>query len=292
MKVIADSISVRLGGYVIERFSYRSRFEKCIYVSMPDARTLRITSVLNRLCDTLLHYMTVEGYIPERYAGVVDQYLRDVPIVGHSKYVCELLVDSGLRCDGSVLPLNHRIVSMARDAVKSGRTLGYLAGYMRRKYPDYLWDLETNNILLFTSQGNPFLRKFVKYSTNVYNATVHEVAAFYNYIDIYVNLGDAEGVGMTPAEALSFGNIVVTADLPPIEEQLPGYPLMVETNEEYRENLGYEVILHRKYKPRDMDYMINYTLETSPDERSKIIGEYRKAISSLGKYEELLNYMV
>jgi len=290
---IAEDISVELGFNIVRLGSRPGRYRNCIVVAMPDYATLNLSKVNNQICENSILYITTEGPLVKYIVPTMDAIYRDWPVIAHSQYVCEKLVDSGFRCDGYDYPVPRRVIKEnARPKINGGSIVGYLAGYMLRKYPSWAWEMESD-ILLYTSPNNPFLRKWRAYSTSVYNSTDYEVMGFYSFIDVYASLSTSEGVGMTPYEAALFGAVPIIADIPAFEP-LRDAALFVEADgPKWFERHAYEVIEHYYWKPRDMDYMIDYVLEIESTERFEIISDVYKAIEGMGeKYSNIRRYLV
>ncbi|RLG86904.1 MAG: hypothetical protein DRO39_01995 [Thermoprotei archaeon] len=221
-----------------------------------------------------IFYMTVEGNVRESHLRHI-QWLHDGVIVTPSHYVKRKLEQCGFRVE-KVIP--HGVEVYGDVKRRNTGTLGYIAGYLQRKYPRY--GVEAVRMAgvrpyLITTGNNPYLKYFSVVSTKEYHdAHVPDwkVLKLYRDSAFYLNLSDAEGFGITPLEACAMGTPVIAPRYPPLTEFLLPFTLWVPvTGRVWYENWGgWLDIEHHEYRPADMARVIRRALGMSDREYEEL----------------------
>lgn len=201
-----------------------------------------------------IFYITLEGNIRRNFLPMI-QWLNDGTIITPSHYAREKLEEAGFYVT-DVIP--HGVEVYGEAKTRNNKTFGYIAGYLKRKYPKYgVEAVKEFNVKVITTSNNPYLKYFDVVTTREYDENSvpdQMIYDFYRKIAFYVNLSDAEGFGLTPLEALAFGTPVIAPRYPPLTEFLPSFTLWVDvTGEVWYENWGNWLdIEHHEYSSDSM----------------------------------------
>jgi len=201
-----------------------------------------------------IFYIVLEGNIIPSFIPMI-QYLNDGIIITPSNYAKAKLEQAGFKVE-KVIPHGVEVYGYAKASNTKG--LGYISGYMERKYPNYLFPhigKFKDNFYVITNNINPYKQYFNVVSTNEYNLDDSFIYSFYKRLSFYLNISDSEGFGLTPLEALAFGNPVIAPRYEPLTEFLPNFTLWVNTKNEKRyENWGNW--LHIEHNIIDVDDLL------------------------------------
>ena len=209
---------------------------------------------LNMLIYALKHtkiilYMTTEGVFKDNDFKKLYEWLK-FPIYANSKFAKAKIEESGYHVEGVIY---HEIDTEFKE-INTNRTNKYLyvSGYLKRKYPEriyFLLDKISKDMIISTTLNNPYLRyfKFKEIYVSPYEPNKRKypvldnerLKELYNTTMFYTNLSDAEGFGLTVAEAMSYGVIPVAVK----------HPVFVELYEDCPYYVDYEYITNKDYFP-------------------------------------------
>ena len=130
----------------------------CIIIGNPHSWERRIYLALRRNphIDNFIFYVTLEGNIRPNWLPNT-RFLEDGIIVTPSNYVRKKLEQFGFRVE-KIIP--HRIEAYGHFKSENRKVLGYMAGYLKRKYPHYLFPhlkAFRNIFYVITTKNNPCL---------------------------------------------------------------------------------------------------------------------------------------
>lgn len=264
--VLKDEIDCKL---YLGCFTPQSVKGKCLIIGNPHFWEKRLHDALIRYVGSgnFIFYMTVEGNIRKHFLHNIE-YLRDGVIVAVTNYVKQKLRLAGFDVDKVIY---HGVDIYGDPKSENRKVFGYIAGYLKRKYPLYGISAIMKadiDFRVITTANNPYKKYFSSViSDKEYTRFVTDqmIQDFYKSISFYLNLSDAEGFGLTPLEAMAFGNPVIAPDIPPFREFLPDFTLWVRaTGKVWYENWGNWLdIEHWIYSPNEMVRQINRALSMS-----------------------------
>jgi len=227
-----------------------------VYVSDPRLDTLFIASKLP--ADHVIVYLVSEGPIRTN----LRQSLNRQRVITPTTFVKKMAEYKGIRVDG-VIPHGIEIPDKVKN-VNEKNGYFYRAYYLERKYPKYglqalrkfvdKYGVKDIDIYLV---GEPFIRDyylqtqfpFMKIKNPI---PLNELKELYNNHLFYLNLSDAEGFGLTPLEAMSYGEIIITAYYPAIQDYIDvDCNIVVGVKNYWYETLDYEYIIHAEYDSED-----------------------------------------
>ena len=259
-----------------------------IIICNPCRQMIYIYNALKKLSriKNYIFYITVEGYIQKGFLPQV-QFLKEHTLVTPSHYVKMRLEEQDFHVE-DVIP--HGVKHFGEPKHSNPKTLGYIAGYLQRKYPKYgIKAIVKANVkpYLITTRNNPFIRYFNVISLDEYNdskVTDDFINAFYRLIGFYLNLSDSEGFGITPLEALAFGTPVIAPEIPPLVEHLPDFTFWVQlTGNKWYEKFGMDILIeHYEYDSSDMVDKILEALQLKDSEYYELS---KKSIEFAKKYD-------
>ena len=227
-----------------------------VYVSDPRLDTLFIASKLP--ADHVIVYLVSEGPIRTN----LKQSLNRQRVITPTTFVKKMAEYKGIHVDG-VIPHGVEIPDKVKN-VNEKNGYFYRAYYLERKYPKYglqalrkfvdKYGVKDIDIYLV---GEPFIRDyylqtqfpFMKIKNPI---PLNELKELYNNHLFYLNLSDAEGFGLTPLEAMSYGEIIITAYYPAIQDYIDvDCNIVVGVKNYWYETLDYEYIIHAEYDSED-----------------------------------------
>jgi len=227
-----------------------------VYVSDPRLDTLFIASKLP--ADHVIVYLVSEGPIRTN----LRQSLNRQRVITPTTFVKKMAEYKGIHVDG-VIPHGVEIPDKVKN-VNEKNGYFYRAYYLERKYPKYglqalrkfvdKYGVKDIDIYLV---GEPFIRDyylqtqfpFMKIKNPI---PLNELKELYNNHLFYLNLSDAEGFGLTPLEAMSYGEIIITAYYPAIQDYIDvDCNIVVGVKNYWYETLDYEYIIHAEYDSED-----------------------------------------
>jgi len=233
-------------------------YDYIVYVSDPRLDTYLLGKSLP--VNRAIIYLISEG--PLRYD--LKKSLKKHYVVAPTVFVKRMIEKADIKVD-KVIPHGIEIPTKVRP-ISEKKGYFYRAYYLPRKYPDYglkaldMW-LEKRghheDIDIYLVGAPYFPKDFIivsKYPfARIKNPIVHkEMVELYDSHRFYLNLSDAEGFGLTPLEAMSYGEIVITAYYPAIRDYLPvDCNLVVGIKDYWLEKIEYEYILHSEYEPEN-----------------------------------------
>ena len=245
---------------------------KGIAIGNPDYLLKRIVNYTRNVEFTL--YVTVEGVI----TGDVS-WLKNYRVIAVSNYVKAKLEERDIYVE-DVIP--HGVEYYGEPKRYNNKLFGYISGYQKRKYPEYgVKAIQHTKIpfIYLTNSVNPY-KTLGFMIPQAYQLDDIQINNFYRVISFYLNLSDSEGYGITPLEAMAFGNVVITADYPPINEHIPkNLSIMIPTYDVWYEGYMWEKIEHHVYKTEEMIEAIRKAFEMTDNqyhELSKKCIEYAK----------------
>jgi len=274
---IANDISKVLNAKIIKGFYHSHKLkDNVIIIGNPDTHLRQLYDSVkdNQNIKNIIIYTVCEGILDIRQTS----WLRHVKayIITPSKYVKQKLECAGINVD-DVIP--HGVSQYGKIKEKKNNILGYISGYQKRKYPDYLYPKFFNYIKnldfrIITTGNNPYIKYFKHVDTRAYSYDNGYVNSFYDTISFYVNLSDSEGFGLTVLEALAHGNVIVLPALPVFTEMYPSDLVFYVklTGKKYYESYSFEDVEHFEYDVDDMISKINTVLGLS-DDKYKVLSE-------------------
>ena len=200
-------------------------------------------------------YLVSEGPVRVKLAPHINVHT----VVTPTKFVKDMLEYSDIHVD-YVVP--HGIeVPESYSPVSKKNGFFYRAYYLPRKYPSYGLKALEEYVKRYGSDGidiylvgPPHFPKdvelWVKFNFMKMKNPIlpDELAQLYDTHLFYLNFSDAEGFGLTPLEAMSYGEIVITPYYPAIRDYLPvDCNIAVGIKGYWLEKLDYEYILHAEY---------------------------------------------
>ena len=274
---VAEDIATVLGGKVIRGFfNPRALSGDVILVGNPDAHARLLYDAVkdNEKIKNIILYLVCEGIFEVNQVN----WLWNVKghIITPSNYVAEKFEDVGVNVT-DVIP--HGVSHFGNPKEKEN-IFGYVSGYMKRKYPDYLNPqfysfIRNIDFRVITTSNNPYAKYFGKVIYGDYKLGYDDIIRFYNSINFYVNLSDAEGFGLTVLEAMAMGSVAIIPNLPVFKEFYP-YNLVMYFNitwKRYYEPFSFEHIEHFEY---DVNDLLNKMLEAlnMDSDTYKILSRY------------------
>jgi len=227
-----------------------------VYVSDPRLDTLFIASKLP--ADHVIVYLVSEGPIRTN----LKQSLNRQRVITPTTFVKKMAEYKGIHVDG-VIPHGVEIPDKVKN-VNEKNGYFYRAYYLERKYPKYGLQALRKFVDKYSAKdidiylvGEPFIRDyylqtqfpFMKIKNPI---PLNELKELYNNHLFYLNLSDAEGFGLTPLEAMSYGEIVITAYYPAIQDYIDvDCNIVVGVKNYWYETLDYEYIVHAEYDSED-----------------------------------------
>ncbi len=249
MKEQAKMIAEANGFYYEENTIRCKDYDKAIYLGNINTEALSRIAFLRD--KKVVFYTVAEGRITTRPSIWIKNTEH---IVAPSNFAKAKLEEAGLDVC-CVIPHGVRI---PKAFIPISEKKGYLyrAYYQKRKFPDYgieaLKKIQKESDVDIFLTGMPLDKQFLqKYKVKaIINKIVNraELEKLYDTHRFYLNLSDNEGFGLTPLEAMSFGEVVITAKYPTIMEYLPEEcNITVDVKYIWNEKLWYEWIEHYAY---------------------------------------------
>ena len=295
---VSDDIATVLGGKVIKGFFNPHKLEgDVIIVGNPDAHARLLYDSIkdNNKIKNIVMYLVCEGILDINQVS----WLRNIKgyLIKPSNYVKEKFEHAGIDVT-DVIPHGVSIFGSVKD---KENIFGYVSGYQKRKYPDYLNPqfysfIRNIDFRIITTSNNPYARYFYKTIYGDYKLGYDDIIRFYNSINFYVNLSDSEGFGLTVLEAMAMGNVVILPSLPVFREFYEYYTVMYFsiTNKRYYEPFSFEHIEHFEY---DVNDLLNKMLEalnmddSEYKKMSKYSIEFAKNYSITNTYTKFSKYL-
>jgi len=245
---------------VLGRFDPAKALGVSLIFCNPGDKCNQLVKALRR--TRVVVYMTTEGPFSDPEFSSLWKTLR-FPIYANSRYTKAKIEESGYTVEDVV----YHEIPWNPDYDLEQRLIPYLyiAGYQRRKWPDYIGpilDLAAERMVVATTLSNPYLTRYrwLAAFQSAYDMppfaypklTDFLLNLLYAVSKIYLNLSDAEGFGLTPLEAMSHGMIPIVAEHPVFREVLGDCPVYVSlTGERYYEQYGPVRIEHYTYDVED-----------------------------------------
>jgi len=250
---VASYLARAIGADLVKgRFTVRRLKGTVIYVGGLGIGERNVLLMLREARDVerVAFYLVCEGRL-RNVPGWLFKYPKELHVVAPSEYVKGWVEKAGLRVE-KVIP--HGVEWFGRPKRFNVGVLGYVAGYLKRKYPSYVFpavERFKDRFFVITTRSNPYLKYFTPVSLHEYDERKlpdDKLLSFYDMIAFYCNLSDAEGFGLTPLEAMARGTPVIAGRFPPLTEHLPEFTLWVDvTGETYGEEWGgWLTIIHHK----------------------------------------------
>jgi glycosyltransferase involved in cell wall biosynthesis len=278
---VAKDIALALNGIaLLERFNPTCVRGPTIILGNPNNELFRLASAVRHTNPIL--YVTVEGPL-----NVRPTWMKAFHVVAVSNYVKEKLEEADIPVS---MVIHHGVDVMPKLKLSNNRTFGYIAGYMKRKYPLYgIEALKRAGVRLkaITNKTNPFLDALDPI-LEAYTLPPSAIQEFYYQIAWYLNLSDSEGFGLTPLEACASGTPVIAPEIPPLKEILPSSTLWVRlTGEVWYEQFSFEMIEHFVY---DIEHMVKRIEEAKEMGNERYAALSRECVSHGLRYNIFMTY--
>jgi len=298
VKVASDIAKALNGKLILGNFNPYEIEGNVIIVGNPDghAKWLYDSIANNSKVKTIILYLTCEGVLDFNQVSWL-RYTRNY-IITPSNYVKQKLDCVGIDVT-DVIPHG---VSYFGNAKSKSLVFGYIGGYQKRKYPDYLYPkfynyIKDKDFRIITNHQNPYARLFPKVIHGNYNLPYESIINFYKEINFYVNISDSEGFGITPLEAMAMGNIVILPKLPVFTELYPSNLVIYYelTGKRFYESFSWQYIEHFEYNVDSLISAMNRAVSLSDNEYYNLSLksiEFAKKYSISNTYSKLKQYFL
>ncbi len=255
-------------------FSLRD-WDYLVYVSDPRLDTLLVSQKLP--ADHVIVYLVSEGPIITRMKNSLNRQRVVVP----TEFVKKMAEIKGIKVE-KVIPHGIEIPDKVKSVYEKNGYF-YRAYYLDRKYPKYGLQALDKFVKNYGSKdldiylvGTPFNRDyalqilypFMKVKNPI---PLNEMKELYDNHLFYLNFSDAEGFGLTPLEAMSYGEIVITSYYPAIRDYINvDCNIVVGIKGYWYERLDYEYILHAEYDSEDFYKAMEIAYEMSQKDRKTL----------------------
>jgi len=253
MKEQARLIAEANGFDYYDNVLYCKKYRYIIYIGNLNQRAIfRFRYLYN---SSFIFYALAEGDILIR----LDKRINNIKyVVTPSNFAKEKFEKAGIKVD-YVIPHGIEIPKSVKP-INEKKGYFYRAYYQKRKFPDYgisfLKMVQDKYDIDIYLTGMPLDKRFLAVSKikAVIDGVIDrdKINDMYNSHKFYLNLSDNEGFGLTPLEAMSFGEVIITPEYPTIMEYLPvDCNLTVKVYDAWNEYIHYEYIQHYIYKPEE-----------------------------------------
>ena len=254
----------------------KDKYDRMVYVTDNRFDTVEVGRQMP--VNHVIFYLVSEGPVRTNITKFVNKHY----VVAPTNFVKDMLERKGVRVD-AVIPHGIHIPEKVRP-VSEKNGFFYRAYYIPRKYPSYgLKALEeyvkrhgSDGIDIYLV-GPPHFPKDLELKTRFSFMKMknpipsEEMAQLYDTHLFYLNFSDAEGFGLTPLEAMSYGEIVITPYYPAIRDYLPvDCNIAVGVKSYWLERLDYEYILHAEYDPKDFLKAMEIAREMAEGDRKEL----------------------
>ncbi len=281
-------------------------YDYLVYVSDPRLDTYLVGKSFP--VDRVVVYLITEGVL--RYD--LKKVMGKQRVVAPTNFVKDMIEKHDIKVE-KVIPHGIEIPKNVKP-VSEKKGYFYRAYYLPRKYPDYglnafeRWVSKRKHYddIDIYLVGAPYFPQDFKLKARfpffkIKNPiTKKEMAELYDSHRFYLNLSDAEGFGLTPLEAMSYGEIIITAYYPAIRDYLPvDCNIAVGIKDYWLEKIEYEYILHAEYEPenylkaleiseelteKELEKMSRCNIETAKKfDYKKVYLEFKKLIDEIAK---------